>query len=129
MILLESVPTGVDMGDVKHDLEKVLPPSCPPPIYFIPNNHKIKGVDSIHELHIWRLNQQKTLASVHVVVSDDSVENFMKTARVISECFHAYGIHSITLQPELLEVDEVSHESSRCQVICGTVCEQLTCCG
>ncbi|KAJ6180382.1 hypothetical protein N7519_010843 [Penicillium mononematosum] len=111
MILLESVPTGVDMGDVKHDLEK------------------IKGVDSIHELHIWRLNQQKTLASVHVVVSDDSVENFMKTARVINECFHAYGIHSITLQPELLEVDEVSHESSRCQVICGTVCEQLTCCG
>jgi hypothetical protein len=38
MILLESVPTGVDMGDVKHDLEKVLPPSCPR-IYFVPNNH------------------------------------------------------------------------------------------
>ncbi|CAG8227238.1 unnamed protein product [Penicillium nalgiovense] len=111
MILLESVPTGVDMCDVKHDLEK------------------IKGVTSIHELHIWRLNQQKTLASVHVVVSDDSVENFMKTARVINECFHAYGIHSVTLQPELSEPDEVSHESSRCQVICGTVCEQLTCCG
>ncbi|KAJ5486274.1 hypothetical protein N7530_000574 [Penicillium desertorum] len=128
MILLESVPTGVDMGDVKHDLEKVLPPSSPP-IYFVPNNHKIKGVDSIHELHIWRLNQQKTLASVHVAVSDDSVENFMKTARVINECFHAYGIHSVTLQPELLEADDVSRESSRCQVICGTVCEQLTCCG
>ncbi|OQE80746.1 hypothetical protein PENNAL_c0044G02645 [Penicillium nalgiovense] len=111
MILLESVPTGVDMCDVKHDLEK------------------IKGVTSIHELHIWRLNQQKTLASVHVVVSDDSVENFMKTARVINECFHAYGIHSVTLQPELSEPDEVPHESSRCQVICGTVCEQLTCCG
>ncbi|CAG8908929.1 unnamed protein product [Penicillium egyptiacum] len=111
MILLESVPTGVDMCDVKHDLEK------------------IKGVNSIHELHIWRLNQQKTLASVHIVVSDDSVENFMKTARVINQCFHAYGIHSITLQPELLEVDECFHETSRCQVICGTVCEQLTCCG
>ncbi|KAJ6124931.1 hypothetical protein N7471_012248 [Penicillium samsonianum] len=111
MILLESVPTGVDMCDVKHDLEK------------------IKGVNSIHELHIWRLNQQKTLASVHVVVSEDSVEDFMKTARVINECFHAYGIHSITLQPELSEEVDVSHESSRCQVICGTLCEQLTCCG
>ncbi|KAJ5824331.1 hypothetical protein N7447_006671 [Penicillium robsamsonii] len=109
MILLESVPTGVDIRDVKHDLEK------------------IKGVNSIHELHIWRLNQQKTLASVHVVVSDNSVKEFMKTARVINECFHAYGIHSITMQPELSDVD-VSHES-RCQVICGTVCEQLTCCG
>ncbi|KAJ5170580.1 uncharacterized protein N7500_003363 [Penicillium coprophilum] len=100
MILLESVPTGVDMSDVKHDLEK------------------IKGVDSIHELHIWRLNQQKTLASVHVVVSEDSVEEFMKTAQVINECFHAYGIHSITMQPELSEVD--SHETSRCQIVCGT---------
>ncbi|CAI7658321.1 unnamed protein product [Penicillium glandicola] len=113
LILLESVPAGVDMCDVKHDLEK------------------IKGVNSIHELHIWRLNQQKTLASVHVVVSENSVKDFMKTARVINECFHAYGIHSITLQPELLGEVDVSHESQspRCQIICGTVCEQLTCCG
>lgn len=67
---------------------------------------------------------------MHVVVSEDSVEDFMKTARVINECFHAYGIHSVTLQPELSEeVDEMLHESRRCQVICGTVCEQFTCCG
>ncbi|KAJ5207103.1 hypothetical protein N7491_002265 [Penicillium cf. griseofulvum] len=108
IILLESAPTGVDICDVKHDLEK------------------IKGVKSIHELHIWRLNQQKTLASVHVVVSDNSVKEFMKTAGVINECFHAYGIHSITMQPE---VSEIVSESSRCQVICGTVCEPMTCCG
>lgn len=131
MILLESVPTGVDMCDVKHDLEKVFPPFIFS--FFIPNNRQIKGVNSIHELHIWRLNQQKTLASVHVVVSEDSVEDFMKTARVINECFHAYGIHSITLQPELSDAvdsqDGASQESSRCQVICGTLCERLTCCG
>ncbi|KAJ5788456.1 hypothetical protein N7457_003446 [Penicillium paradoxum] len=116
LILMESVPAGVDMDDVKHDLEK------------------IKGINSIHELHIWRLNQRKTLASVHVVVSENSVESFMKTARVIKECFHAYGIHSITLQPELADVTdgELSQscdEPSRCQVICGTLCEPLTCCG
>ncbi|KAJ5143016.1 uncharacterized protein N7515_001803 [Penicillium bovifimosum] len=115
LILLESVPTGLDMSDVKHDLEK------------------IKGVNSIHELHIWRLNQRKTLASVHVVVSENSVEDFMKTARVIKECFHAYGIHSITLQPELEDEDvgdtSGSDEPVRCQVLCGAVCEQLTCCG
>ncbi|CAG8948577.1 unnamed protein product [Penicillium salamii] len=116
LILLESAPTSVNMNDVKHDLEK------------------IKGVTSIHELHIWRLNQQKTLASVHVVVSDDSVEDFMKVARVINECFHAYGIHSITLQPELsdgtdVDVAQDSDKPPRCQVICGTLCEQLTCCG
>lgn len=37
MILLESVPTGVDMCDVKHDLEKVIPPPSAF-ISFIPNN-------------------------------------------------------------------------------------------
>lgn len=97
------------------------------------DNYQIKGVTSIHELHIWRLNQQKTLASVHVVVSENSVEDFMKIARVINECFHANGIHSVTLQPELSDgLDDGTQdrdEPPRCQVICGTLCEQLTCCG
>lgn len=89
---------------------------------------------SIHELHIWRLNQRKTLASVHVVVFDPSVPNFLKTAKTINECFHAYGIHSATLQPELLsELDTTvpgsGEKSPRCQVVCGTLCEALTCCG
>ncbi|KAJ5659207.1 cation diffusion facilitator family metal ion transporter [Penicillium longicatenatum] len=117
LILLESAPVGLDLSDVQHDLEKV------------------PGVHSVHELHIWRLNQQKTLASVHVVVSDPSVSNFLKTAKTINECFHAYGIHSATLQPEALsefEKDVVhphGEKSPRCQVVCGTLCEGLTCCG
>ncbi|GAD94947.1 endoplasmic reticulum mannosyl-oligosaccharide 1,2-alpha-mannosidase, putative [Paecilomyces variotii No. 5] len=122
LILLESVPTGVDLGDVQHDLEK------------------ITGVLSIHELHIWRLNQQKTLASVHVVISDQSMSSFLGLAKIINECFHAYGIHSTTLQPELLDAPATVHSetegsslrrrpNTRCQVICGTLCEELTCCG
>ncbi|GAB1209507.1 hypothetical protein APSETT445_008286 [Aspergillus pseudonomiae] len=99
---------------------------------------------TIHELHIWRLNQHKTLASVHVVVSDPSVENFAKTTKTMNECFHAYGIHSATLQPEacpLAEAISTEHESAetmqelrkrsleKCQVLCGTLCEELTCFG
>ncbi|KAG6068461.1 hypothetical protein E4U32_000614 [Claviceps aff. humidiphila group G2b] len=41
-ILLQIAPEGVDLGDVKHDIEM------------------IDGVHSVHELHIWRLNQQKS---------------------------------------------------------------------
>jgi solute carrier family 30 (zinc transporter), member 1 len=62
---------------------------------------KIPGIESLHELHVWRLDERKTIASVHVVVSDKSVSNFIKTAKHINECLHAYGIHSTTLQPEL----------------------------
>lgn len=82
-ILLESAPIGVDLKDVKHDLEK------------------IPGIESVHELHIWRLDQKKAIASAHLVVSDQTVSSFMDKARTVSECLHAYGVHSATLQPEL----------------------------
>ncbi|GJP93461.1 hypothetical protein AnigIFM63309_004865 [Aspergillus niger] len=125
IILLESAPNGVDLEDVKHDLEK------------------IPGVLSVHELHIWRLNQHKALASVHVMVSDCSVPSFLKLSKTINECFHAYGIHSTTIQPEMAhpeaialgrpavetELSSQTEMSEKCQVICGTLCEELTCCG
>ncbi|KAG9513241.1 zinc transporter 1, partial [Aureobasidium melanogenum] len=116
-ILLESVPLGVNLEDVKHDLEKV------------------EGVTSIHELHAWRLSQNKALASAHVLTSDDSLTNFMIRARRINECLHAYGIHSSTLQPELVvragsSIDERPQGPHRrptttagCQIHCGSICK------
>ena len=64
---------------------------------------QIPGIESVHELHIWRLDQQKAIASAHVVVSDESMSNFIEKARTVNECLHAYGIHSSTLQPETAE--------------------------
>ncbi|KAL1981996.1 hypothetical protein VTN96DRAFT_1962 [Rasamsonia emersonii] len=120
-ILLESVPTGVSLSDVKYDLEL------------------IPGVMSVHELHVWRLNQQKSLASVHITVPDCKISEFTEFANTINECFHAYGIHSATVQPELAaspDSDCTSNASRHrspgsftCQISCGAVCEELTCCG
>ncbi|XPS97460.1 hypothetical protein M3J09_006688 [Ascochyta lentis] len=123
-ILLQSAPLGVRIQDVKQDLES------------------IPGVLSVHELHVWRLDQRKAIASAHVVVSDPDVESFMRKAKVISECLHAYGIHSVTLQPELpvqrASDDEATEVGSamttarmsleKCGVPCGSVCEELKCC-
>ncbi|KAE9983999.1 hypothetical protein EG328_009256, partial [Venturia inaequalis] len=81
-ILLGSVPIGISVEDVKHDLEKV------------------EGVVSVHELHIWRLTETKSYASTHIVMADPSIENYEKIANTMLECFHAYGIHSATIQPE-----------------------------
>ena len=55
----------------------------------------------MHELHIWRLNERKAIASAHIVVANEPLSNSMRLAKTINECFHAYGIHSATLQPEL----------------------------
>ncbi|KAK5212211.1 hypothetical protein LTR41_002453 [Exophiala xenobiotica] len=129
-ILMESVPVGVDPNDVKHDLET------------------IAGVVAVHELHIWRLNQQKAIASAHIVVSNDTMIDFMELANTINHCFHAYGIHSATLQPETvsatiggriapgLQLEEAPSVVRRrvvsepaCQIGCRTTsCENLACC-
>ena len=125
-ILLQSAPLGVDIADIKHDLEA------------------IPGVVSVHELHVWRLDQKKAVASAHVVVSDPDIASFMKMAKTFSGCLHAYGIHSATLQPELAvatEADEngitsgVTSATStarqsveKCGMPCGVVCEELKCC-
>ncbi|EPS28802.1 hypothetical protein PDE_03748 [Penicillium oxalicum 114-2] len=82
-ILLQSAPQGVDHDDVKHDLEG------------------LPGVLAVHELHIWQLNQTKSLASAHIVLDGHAVVDFDNLAVTIRECFHAYGIHSVTLQPEI----------------------------
>ena len=50
---------------------------------------------------MWRLDQKKAVASAHVVVADDSIANFTKRAKTMGECLHAYGVHSVTFQPEL----------------------------
>ncbi|KAI0161887.1 cation efflux family-domain-containing protein [Hypoxylon sp. FL1284] len=151
-ILMQSAPKGVDMDDVKHDLEK------------------IPGIESVHELHIWRLDQKKAIATAHVVVSNNEMVDFMSRARTVGECLHAYGIHSATLQPELAapstastiaaapandsqkRADNVTEsaaapatndgvvvssgasvrrrrpETAGCQIACGNLCESLTCC-
>lgn len=119
-ILLESVPSGINLDDVKHDLET------------------IPGVLSVHELHVWRLNQEKALASVHVSMSDKSISDFVDIAKTMGDCFHSYGIHSATVQPELGQKTNTAvatgarHKGAwlqSCQVKCGTSCEVLTCCG
>ncbi|TGJ80372.1 hypothetical protein E0Z10_g8391 [Xylaria hypoxylon] len=147
-ILMQSAPRGVDLEDVKHDLEK------------------IPGIESVHELHIWRLDQQKSIASAHVVVSNNEVTDFMDQAKTVKECLHAYGIHSATLQPELASPIPTPTQNSSihgdgnstrsrntarsvnggdstptaaslrrrrtdglgCQIVCGNLCESLTCC-
>lgn len=107
---------------------------------------QIDGVLAVHELHIWRLNQQKAVASAHIVVSDEAMADFMTLASTIKECFHAYGVHSATLQPELLAPTQSASgaesqpvgeglrrrnaEDASCMLGCGaTLCEDLTCCG
>lgn len=66
----------------------------------------------------------------------------MEKARLVGECLHAYGIHSATLQPEVLTGGYEGErgddgggnasgrlgEDGKCQIGCGRVCGGLMCC-
>jgi zinc transporter 1 len=79
-ILLQGVPPTISLEDVRNAILQV------------------KGVHSIHELHIWQLSESKVVASVHVTASRN--EDFMRVAIEIQEALHHRGIHSSTIQPE-----------------------------
>lgn len=57
------------------------------------------------ELHIWQLNQEKSIASAHLVLKDDGEADFHRLVKTANECFYGYGIHHITLQPVTVDVN------------------------
>ena len=46
------------------------------------------------------------------MTTDDSLESFMEHAKDIGECLHAYGVHSYTLQPELVNQNRIANTTA-----------------
>jgi zinc transporter 1 len=90
-ILLQAVPTGMSIDHIQEDI------------------NSIRGVVSSHHLHVWQLSDTKLVASIHVQVGseikDEGSDSYMKLAKEMRRCLHAYGIHSSTIQPEFITTD------------------------
>lgn len=69
---------------------------------------RVRGVLSLHELHVWQLSENKVVASVHITASRD--QDFMLVAAEIQEALHHRGIHSSTIQPEYNEAHRIGTE-------------------
>ena len=87
-ILLQAVPTGINVDDIRDDIET------------------FESVISCHHVHVWGLNENNMIASLHVQVDCDLREEgsagYMALAKKIQGCLHGFGIHSSTIQPEFL---------------------------
>lgn len=85
-ILLQGVPKGIVLDEVKEDIAS------------------IPGIESVHELHIWQLSDVKMIASLHIQIAFDPATDkghqYMRLARAVRMCLHAFGVHSVTIQPE-----------------------------
>jgi zinc transporter 1 len=123
-ILLQGVPKGIALDEVKQDIAS------------------IPGVISVHELHIWQLSDTKMIASLHIQIAFDPETDrgvrYMRLAKAVRTCLHAFGVHSVTIQPEFTpSVGEeagygtvpVQGDEEACLLECGDECETGKCCG
>ena len=82
-VLLDSVPTGVDYGEVGTTLAK------------------LPGIVSVHDLHVWAMVPGRAALSAHVLVDDiDNWPAILQQARLVLN--RDFKIDHITLQPEWL---------------------------
>jgi cobalt-zinc-cadmium efflux system protein len=85
LVLLDSVPTGVEFREVGEALVR------------------IDGVRSIHDLHVWSMVPGRNALSAHVLI--DRIERWpriLREARTVLA--RDFGIDHVTLQPEWLRV-------------------------
>ena len=82
-VLMESVPAGVDYGEVGRTLAT------------------IDGVVSVHDLHIWQMSASRRAMSAHLLLREvEAWPRVLKAAR--GELLDRFAIDHVTLQPEWL---------------------------
>lgn len=92
-ILLQATPSSISADEVK---DQVL---------------KIPGVISVHDFHIWNLNESLSIASIHVQISA-TPSQFVIITKLIRNIFHNYGIHSATVQPEFVDNEDNANNNN-----------------
>ncbi|MBS1680411.1 MAG: cation transporter [Bacteroidetes bacterium] len=91
-LTLDGVPSGINIDGIRHYLMNV------------------KGVASLHDLHIWAMSTNATAMTVHLVVPD-RIEN-SSIAQINSELHAQFNIDHTTIQIEKISGDK-----------CGQHCE------
>ncbi|CAF3486883.1 unnamed protein product [Rotaria sp. Silwood1] len=119
-ILLQQIPKNLEIHLIKTNLLETIP-----------------EISSIHELHVWRLTDEKIIASAHL--QRKTLSNYMLVAEKVKNFFHSIGIHSVTMQYEcdddqqipLLRrnADSQSKLAGDCLLRCeNNACDTQTCC-
>ncbi|BGP57477.1 Zinc resistance conferring protein [Rhodotorula sphaerocarpa] len=129
-VLLQGVPSSVPLDRLRSSIASV------------------PGVLNVHDLHVWSLSESKIVASVHIMVKGPDL---VKVSKEIKRRFHRFGIHSSTIQPEIVEslsgagagapnstsshisasaAAEIGLEEEGCAVLCvdDPSCQVLSCC-
>jgi cobalt-zinc-cadmium efflux system protein len=83
-VLLEAVPKGVDMESLEQSAKSV------------------PGVLGVHDLHVWSISSELLAASLHVLVSEQSVSSSQRILKAVAgKLRHEFGIGHATIQIEV----------------------------
>lgn len=82
-VLLQGVPSHLSIAEIEKDIIREM------------------GEISPHHIHIWSLEGERNLISMHVILKDDTKrEEIVEIKRAIRELMHAKGIDHVTLEIE-----------------------------
>ena len=107
-VLLQTAPESINMAKLREAIAHV------------------EGVKSFHGLHIWQLNDEIYIGSVHIVCSAES--NHQAVMDDVKRIFHASNIHSSTVQVEVIRTSGTEPEVCN-DIVCNNVnCLVHHCC-
>lgn len=118
-ILLQTIPDSIDIEEFQKEIIKKFP-----------------EIESIHDLHIWQLTQQKFVSTAHIIFLNPPV--YKTIINDVLAFFHEQGINIVTIQPEFKSLrcdndsptEEMTEKAARdsCLVACKQACEEKLCC-
>ncbi|CAB0034217.1 unnamed protein product [Trichogramma brassicae] len=110
MILLQTIPNHINIDLLQKELLAAFP-----------------DIVNVHDLHVWQLNGEKVVSTVHIIYADPSV-----CARItdqITSFFIEMGITHVTIQPEFSNMKPYLDPNTECLIRCQSkTCNNSTCC-
>jgi solute carrier family 30 (zinc transporter), member 1 len=119
-ILMHKVPLHIDLKTIRKTI------------------YSLKGVQDVHHLHVWQIDDAKIIASLHIKI--DEFVDIDNTVIQVEKLFHDAGVHSTTIQVEIVSYDRIDNnllnsgrnkiEIAECvNIICGHArCTTDVCC-
>jgi zinc transporter 1 len=123
---------------------KILLQATPPNVnsnVIVENILKIDLIKNVHDFHIWNLNEDILIASLHVELVENCPagesnqidrESFLHVVAKVREILHKFGIHSATIQPEFTnlnsELSDTYGQSSKDNCIVNNIANCDTTC-
>ncbi len=87
-VLMQFTPDGINLEDISIEV-------C-----------RIEGINNIHHLHVWQLNDNKYMLEAHLEMENDiKLSEFQDKLNIVEEVISKFGIDHTNIQPELNKCD------------------------